>query len=534
MIIFEVLFGFLGVLVPGLWLLGKVGEEARQKRIAHAHNFKPEPTCGSARFATNDDLKKAGFFKSGGIHIGFSPDSRRKLFFNTAGHLLLVAGARTGKLISVLVGAVLSLPKKYSLAIFDPKAEITCICTHFLKSSGRKVFILNPFEIWLDRMLGLVQATFNPMSSLDPTSLSFHADCDKLADAICYEEGTLSDSHWLVSARLLISGIIAALAKYGAAADKNLVAVRNIITGSAGRSVFDFARECMALPDIYIRQKLARFAVRASPGVPGAEESRELNSIVSTADSQTGFICNEAIARNLKGGANEVSFRALKREPGTVISVCLPLDKLDVSHKYFRVLLSTGISDTLAEGLRGKNTKVFFVADEIAQVGPAKILSDCWGMAAGAAALQILAVYQDVSQIKTQFKSTWQTMVANAGAAMYFGIRDPETAEFVSNQCGVTEVLSKARGVTIDLRSGEPVVNDSTTPTARPLQHPDEVRFGLKDDEMLLFSDGLPGVCRARRKAYFRCWNLRGKHRANPYFQKPSFGVADLLRWLFE
>ena len=48
-------------------------------------------------------------------------------------------------------------------------------------------------------------------------------------------------------------------------------------------------------------------------------------------------------------------------------------------------------------------------------------------------------------------------------------------------------------------------VNDSFSQTARPLLHPDEVRFGLGADDMLLFADGLPGVCWAARKPYYEC-----------------------------
>ena len=509
-----------------LAVLSDIGAAKKRKRVFDAyHGFNPNAAHGSARYANKDDLKKARLFKSGGIHIGFFEG--RKLFVNSTSHLLLVAGARAGKLVTILAGAVLSLPKKYSLAIFDPKAEITCICAHYLKASGRDVYVLNPYGIWLDRMKGLKQATFNPMSSLDPKSPSLHADADKLAEAICYEENHMGDSHWIMSARLLISGIIAALAKYGAPADKNLVAVRNVITGANGQSVFEFCRECMALKDPYIRQKLARFAA------PGAEENKELNGIVSTADTQTGWIGNGAIAESLKGGRNEVSFKQLKRKAGTVISICLPLAEFSVSDKWFRVLAATMISDTLKEGLRGKGAKVVAVLDEVYQVGFLKVLADAWGMAAGAAALQLWAVYQDVSQIMSQFKTPgWQTMIQNSGAAVYFGIRDQQTAEFVSKQCGITEVLSCSHTVTIDPRTGEPNVNDSATQTARPLLHPDEVRFGLKPDEMLLFADGLPGVCRATRKPYFECSDLKGKYRDNPYFQKDSAG-ARLLRWLF-
>jgi type IV secretory pathway TraG/TraD family ATPase VirD4 len=131
-----------------------------------------------------------------------------------------------------------------------------------------------------------------------------------------------------------------------------------------------------------------------------------------------------------------------------------------------------------------------------------------------------------------QFRTTWQTMVQNSGAAMYFGIRDQQTAEFVAKQCGVTEVLSRSRSVSIDRRSGEPIVNDSTAQTARPLLHPDEVRFGLGPEDMLLFADNLPGVCWANRKRYIDCKDLKGKYRDNPYFQKEK--GWNFLSWLLD
>ena len=103
-----------------------------------------------------------------------------------------------------------------------------------------------------------------------------------------------------------------------------------------------------------------------------------------------------------------------------MISTILPLDKLPVSHKYVRIMQSTGISDVLAEGLRGNNTPVAFVVDEIAQAGPLRILADCWGMAAGAAQLQMVGVYQNAGQVMNQFKTAWQTMLANSNEPVFW------------------------------------------------------------------------------------------------------------------
>jgi type IV secretion system protein VirD4 len=521
------------IFVVFIAVVSDIGAAKKRKRVEEAtEGFNPIAALGSAREAIKDDLKRADLFKRGGLNIGFF-DGWRDLFMNNNGHILVCAGARMGKLVFFLGRLIATLPKKYALCLFDMKAEMTCIFCHFLKASGRAVYVLNPYGILLDRMKGLTQATFNPMSSLDPKSGSFHADCDSLTDAICDDEVLGPDSHWIESAKQLISGVIAALKKYGAAADQNLVAVRSVMTAANGHSVFEFSRECMALPDIYIRQKLGRFTAVATSenGKDGAEANGELRSIISCAETQTGWIGNEAIAENLKGGANEIDLRELKRrKPGMVVSTCLPLHQLAVSRKWFRVLAATLISVALQEEMKGKGTPLLAVLDEISQIGFLKVLANAWGMAAGAAGLQLCAVYQDVSQIQAQFKTSWQTMVQNSGAAVYFGIRDYATAEFVSKQCGITEVLSRSHTVSIDPRTGEPHVNDSATQTARPLLHADEVRFGLRQDEMLLFCDRVPGVIRAKRRPYFECPDLKGKYRDNPYFQKHGGGW---LRSLF-
>jgi type IV secretion system protein VirD4 len=512
---------FFGLVLPWVWIAAKRAEREQQERIQQAYDFHPAETHGSARFSTLADLKKAGLLKPGGIRIGFSPDGKHRLYFNKAGHILIVAGARTGKAVTILVEAILSLPKKYSLCVFDPKGELCAICGHWRARFG-DVYVLNPFGILLDAMKGLKQASFNPLSSLDPLSLGFYSACDRLADALCWEEG--HETHWIISARLLISGVVAALVKYGSPADKTLVAVRNVITGASGRSVFDFCRECMALPDVYIRQKLARFAAAR------AEENKELQSVISTADSQTGFISG-AIAESLK--KSDFEWAGFRRKPGSTVFICLPLHELPVSKKYFRVLAASQISDTLADALNHpKGAPIVSILDEVSQIGPLKLLSDAWAMAAGAAGLTLMAVYQDVSQIRAQMQA-WQTTIANSAVALYFGIRDPESSDFVSKQCGVCEVLSRARSVSIDIRSGEPIVNDSKTPQARPLLHGDEIRFGLGGDEMLLFADGLPGVCRAKRKPYFKVPGLKG-YRANPYFQKPQGRLSAFLNWFFQ
>jgi type IV secretion system protein VirD4 len=485
--------------------------KARQKRIEEAYAFNPANTHGGAAFADTDAVRKAGLFKGKGVPIGHL---NHALHYPGIGHILTVAATRTGKGATLLVNALLSWLS--SCIIVDPKGENAAVTGHRRMRFG-KVFVLNPFGMLPDALKGLKLARFNPMDILDVTSSSFHALCDKLATALVWDEGR-EGIHFTTAARMLVSGVIAALMRHGAAHEKNLVAVARIISG-------DIRAFCLltvqATTDPFIVQKLGRFA-HADP------ENKEVNDVISTAITQLGFIGNAAIAESLSG--SDFRFSDLLRGVVTVY-ICLPLNMLDVCDKYFRLILETALTDLLSEGQKGKGKRVLAIIDEMAQLGPhMKSLENAMGMAAGAAGLQLWCVLQDLSQLKGMFPNTWETFIQNCGVTTWFGARDQTTREYVSKLSGTCEVLSRSRSVSIDPRTGEPNVNDSATQFGRPLLLPHEVGQ-IAPDEMIAFVEGVRcGPIKAKRKYYFRCPEFRGKYRNNPYVKNGSGG---LLGWLF-
>jgi type IV secretion system protein VirD4 len=424
---------------------------------------------------------------------------------------LLACAARSGKAFTVLVALILSLPRKTSLLIIDPKGELTCICAHFLAKRG-KLIVLNPFGLWQKELRGLKQGRYNPMMDLDSNSIDFHSACDKQATSFWVEKPNDNDTFWSPSSKQAVSGVIAALRKYGKPEEQNLAVVRDVITGSNGHSFIEFARKCMTLPDPYIRQKLARLAQ------PDAEDSKEVAGIISTAITMTGFIGNAAIAESLKG--SDFSFRELKRKPGMCVCSILPLNRMDVVPQFNSLLTGCMLDGVLEESQRGGRVKVLAIIDEISNLGFMKSLQDAWGMAAGAAGLQLVAVYQDISQIRNQFGNAWQTILQNSGVKIFFRSGDHETCETVSKLAGLTEVFTRNRSVSQDFQTGRPHVSDSTSSTTRPVIHPYEVG-DLPLDEALIFAEGVNGVIKAKRRNYLK--EFAGKYRANPYFQKKGW-----------
>jgi len=501
--------------LPLLSLVLRARIRARQKKsIKAAYDFSPANVHGGARFANNDDLRKAGLFGGKGVPIGYSPDGQHALHYPGVGHLLTVAAARTGKGVTLLINALLSW--RGSCICVDPKAENCAVSAHWRMRFG-KVFILNPFKMLMDALRGLCIARFNPMDILEVASSAFHAQCDKLAAALVWEEQGRDGLHFTSAARMLVSGVIAALKRHGKSAEQNLPTVARVINGD----VIGFCRlTVQQTTDPFIVDKLHRFA--------NADlTSHEVQDVLSTARTQLGFIGNAAIAESLSG--SDFRFSDLKRKPGTTVYICLPLNLLDVSDKYFRLILETAMTDLLNEGQKGKGKRVLAIVDEMAQLGAhMKSLENAMGMAAGAAGLQLWCVLQDLSQLKGMFPQTWETFIQNCGVTTWFGARDQTTRDYVSRLSGTCEVLTRSRGVSFDTY-GWPHVSDNASQHSRPLLLPHEVGQ-LADDEMIAFVEGVRcGPVKAKRKPYWKVFPS-GAYRRNPYAGKKSGGF---LEWLF-
>jgi type IV secretion system protein VirD4 len=311
-----------------------MGNDSKAARLKAAKNPKFENAHGAAQFTEeNAMLKKAGLLKGEGVPIGFTPDGKKALHYPGFGHLLTVAAARTGKGATLLVNALLSW--RHSCIVIDPKCENALISSHFRRRFG-KVYILNPFKLF-PKELGSMQARFNPMDLIEVKSAAFHAQCDKLAASLVWQ-GMNEQQHWTDAARLLVSGIVAALMRHGDPKKRTLAEVARVV-GSG--EVFTFCRNAMQSTDPLIIQKLGRFTGKK------VDENKEIGDVISTAAVQLGFIGNAAIAESLSG--SDFRFSDVRKRRATVF-ICLPLSMMDTTSKYFRLVLETALTDLLNEG----------------------------------------------------------------------------------------------------------------------------------------------------------------------------------------
>jgi type IV secretion system protein VirD4 len=405
------------------------------------------------------------------------------------GHLFLSAPPRSGKARDILIPALLQYDQG-SCIVIDPKGQLAAVtAAHRARPRtegglGQRVIVLNPFGI-LPAELGSMSANFNPMATLDSASDTFGADCDNIADSIVTHEGGDRENHWSDSARGLVAALIAHLAaNLKDPKSKTLAMVRRVITSPD--LLLTAALEAQAGDDDFIAEGLKRFAEI------DAENKGELASIISTANTQTRFIGNRAIARSLAG--SDFTFADLKTQATTVYLV-LPVRYLASCGKWFRLVLASALDQLLNET---KGLPVLCILDEFAQLGKLAVIENTLGLAAGMG-VQLFPVLQDLTQLMELYPKRWESFLGCAGVQMFFAPRENTTAKYVSELCGdmTVKVPSESKGTTskvgvfVDEQTG---LNEGTSfsQASRRAKLPQDIRR-MSDKEFIMFWDGLPG-----------------------------------------
>jgi type IV secretion system protein VirD4 len=460
-----------------------------------------------------------------GIRLGHAWESGKVLRYGGPSNLITIAPARMGKSRDVLMPFQLDYP--YSVVVIDPKGEFAAVTSKRRAQFGEVIY-LDPYGLLAKLNVKGAASSYNPMARLQPGSLELSVQSEKLSDALIWEEGGQAYNHFTAGARSLVSMIQMGLVEHGKPHQKNLIAMRDVITGEFenGIDTFGFAESIIAnSTNQALRQKAAKFTI------PGAKESRSLADIISTADVQTNFLSDPALARSVS--TSDFCFADFKKRVLTAY-VVLPIDLLEVCGKFFRLCVGACLSELLSCE-KGVGTVV--IIDEAFQIGALKSVENGMSMSAGFG-VQLWPIFQDLSQLSGLYPQTWETFLANAGVRMFFTPRDQKTSEYLSSLCGQAEhrAISKSVGMQDAVEQREQAglfsrlfsrnppapnvqsVNLSFSSAARPLVLPHEARE-LPLDEMYLFVENVRGVIRARRRPYWEEPDLRGTFSKNPYFK---------------
>jgi type IV secretion system protein VirD4 len=422
-------------------------------------------------------------------------------------NLLLFGPNGSGKGTRFLMPNLLQM-RDCSMVVIDPKGELAAVTAPYRRTLG-EVVIINPFGVLADRpgYEDLKSDGYNPLRSLDVAAPSLNAEASWLAEALVTIEG--SDPHWTRAARKLVAALImhVCLKDRGTA---TLSEVRRLLTepviepkgGMPGLGIPNTALDMLQSPVPALRAKAGQFT----------RWNREIESVVSTADTQTEALDDAEIAGDLARPG--IDFRELKKRPITAY-IILPPDMMERHGRWLRMLISSALRGVMR--LREKDEmRVFFFMDEFAALGHLAIIETTWALVRGYG-IQLVPVLQDLNQLKQLYKERWETFIGMAGVVEAFGPNDLTTADWLSRRSGdTTEVVM---GYNIAQQPGGAGVSEGVNyhQTKIPRLTPHEL-FDTPEGHAHVFLANMANRVPIYVPAYFEITAASARARANPYF----------------
>lgn len=398
---------------------------------------------GTARFADWQSLAWAGYLGSSkGVLVGSMPapgirESARQVFrlprklsftacllffaamrkrpiavrVNPDPHLLCCAPTGAGKGINFVIPYLLE-ESRDSCVVVDPKRENAQRCARTRRRMGQTVIHLDPF--------GANHDCFNPLDMIDTKSPTWLDDVRSLAAALVVRSGQEHEPHWNDSAELVIAAVIAFVCTEEPV-ERDLQFVAQILSNPAALSKVQLALLASKAP------LLARFGGQLSH-----LDSKERNSVLTTANRHLAFLSSEPLLKNL----TRTTFDWRKLRERMTVFLTVPLEYLE-SHRGLLRLWIASFLRIVAKGGLNERQPVSFVLDEAAALGKLDPIKNALTQLRGYG-LRMQVYVQSVAQLEEMFPQQSQTALGNFSTQIFFGLNDYQTAEAVLKRIGQT------------------------------------------------------------------------------------------------
>ena len=497
--------------------------------------FHSEFPHGSARFADDGDVQRAGLLRGEGLFLGYW--GRRALQSSSDAPVLVCAGSGSGKSRDLYM-QLLSMPSRESFLVLDPKGELFT-CSHLTHARQE----IRTYTVNLMADEGVIPA--HGCTVLD----ILKPNCPALFE----------------NARLLISAMIAENPgeKYFSNRARDWmpdIAVSDV--ESNGSTSLPRLYDILAMIDgdpngweAYLEQMLnSRYApvrkTAAEMFKKSLDAPKEFSGVLGEINNALEPLKSPRVRKMLEGG---FSLEELTdgRHPVRV-HLCIDGDVLkdmaSIVRPFFQAVM-------IYKGRRPSSPRVNLLIDEAAQLSKFDALKTAMSYSRGKG-VRTIVTFQDIGQIEEHYsKPGVKTFFGNSETKVFFGVRDYETAQLISNMMGTAtneihqkheqenarRKAGKIAMEVIDGRSPLEAANDyihyleaSRRPhkQARPLMSAAEILSMPEDKAIILISGkGVPPIIADKHPYYSRAasreMNLR-------YLPHPSHEPRDKVRlWGF-
>jgi type IV secretion system protein VirD4 len=361
-------------------------------------------------------------------------------------HVTLFGPTRSGKGVSIEIPNLLRLGGKgwrsgnlrcASVLSVDPKAQ-NCAVTMKWRARFSTVWVLNPLGV-----LGIPSTGFNPLLRIDPNSPRLFDQAQRLAEVMISVGKNESQPHFAQSARSLLTWLIMWEVIDAARSGRtpSLAHVRDLLTEPVEVATDEDGKPYEVAG---LRATAGRAVASGDPRIAGLAgrfigQSKELDGIISTADTQTRWLMSVPMREDISVAAG-ADFAQLRygRDPISCF-VVLPAHELEAFNPWLKLVVTTALNTIYEQGGTAGRRVVFMLSEyaQLASGGELKAITAALGQGAGYGVQLAPIVLQDINQLRTiHGKDQAETFLGMSGATFAFAPNDGETAEWMSRRSG--------------------------------------------------------------------------------------------------
>ncbi|HWL48103.1 MAG TPA: conjugal transfer protein TraG, partial [Sphingomonadaceae bacterium] len=450
--------------------------------VWRAREAKNAETYGSARWATEDEVRAAGLLGDNGVVLGKLGSAY--LRHDGPEHVLCYAPTRSGKGVGLVVPSLLTWPE--SAIVHDIKGENWTLTAGFRSQHGR-VLLFDPTNA--------ASAAYNPLLEVRRGEREVR-DVQNVADVLVDPEGSLERrNHWEKTSHSLLVGAI--LHVLYAEPDKTLAGVAAFLSDPA-RTIEQTLAAMMATP--HLGEAGVHPVVASAARELLNKSDNERSGVLSTAMSFLGLYRDPVVAAVTRACRWRIMDLVAGERPATLYLVVPPSD-ISRTKPLIRLMLNQ-IGRRLTEELNptGQRHRLLLMLDEFPALGRLDFFESALAFMAGYGIKGFL-IAQSLNQIEKAYGRD-NAILDNCHVRVSFATNNEQTGERVSKALGTrTEMraMKNYAGHRLSPWLGHLMVSRSET--ARQLLTQGEVMQLPPDEEIVMVSGVHP--IRAKKAAYY-------------------------------
>ncbi|MGN8005993.1 conjugal transfer protein TraG [Acidovorax sp. 22279] len=482
--------------------------------VWRARLAKQVTTYGSARWARQDEIAKAGLTNLAGVFLG-KTSGKNEDYLRHEGpeHVMAFAPTRSGKGVGLVVPTLLSWPG--SAVIHDIKGENWNLTAGW-RARFSHCLLFNPTDA--------KSAAYNPLLEVRRGAHEVR-DVQNIADILVDPEGALERrNHWEKTSHALLVGAI--LHVLYAGKDKTLCGVANFLSDPA--CPFEVTLHRM-MTTRHLTDDVHPVVASAAREVLNKSEN-ERSGVLSTAMSFLGLYRDPTVAEVTSRCDWRIADLISAQHPVSLYLVVPPSD-ISRTKPLIRLILNQ-IGRRLTESLDGsdgieRRHKLLLMLDEFPALGRLDFFESALAFMAGYG-LRAFLIAQSLNQIDKAYGPN-HSILDNCHVRVAFATNDERTAKRISEALGTATELRAQRnyaGHRLSPWLGHLMV--SRQETARPLLTPGEVMQLPPEDEVVMVS-GHPPI-KARKLRYYLDRNFTRRVLKAPVLTAGAYADRPMMR----